>query len=199
MKHTAKVAGIILAAGTSSRMGRPKQLLPFKGKTLLAWAIEAAIQSSLTQVILVLGHNTADIQKTLDFPDLSIIHNPEYQQGQSASIRHGIKALDTSIDAVMFLLGDQPLLKPKTINTLIAAYREKHGLIVAPTFQGNRGNPVLFDRLLFPRLETLSNDSGGRILFKEYADQINLVEVDDPGIHIDVDTLDDYEELKIDY
>ncbi|MBN1849467.1 MAG: molybdenum cofactor cytidylyltransferase [Deltaproteobacteria bacterium] len=193
--HSTKVAGIILAAGMSSRLGEPKQLLTYKGKTLLNRVIEAAIQSSLTQVFIVLGHNAGDIQKTIEYSNISIIRNPQYHEGQSSSIRHGIKALAPSVNAVMFLLGDQPLIRSATINILIADYIEKQSLITVPTFEGERGNPVLFDRRLFSRLESLSGDSGGRVLFSEYADQISLVEVDDAGILTDVDTLEDYERL----
>jgi len=194
--HSTKIAGIILAAGTSSRLGQPKQLLTYKGKTLLNWVIEVAIQSSLSQIILVLGHKADDIQKTIIYPNISILHNPQYHQGQSSSIRHGIKALDPLIDAAMFLLGDQPMIKLETINTLIAAYGKEKSLIVMPTFQGKRGNPVIFDRRFFPQLKTLSGDSGGRVLFDENVDQILMVEVDDPGILMDVDSFEDYEKLQ---
>ena len=194
--HSTKVTGIILAAGTSSRLGQPKQLLTYKGKTLLNWVIEAAVESSLAQVILVLGHKAAEIQKTIDYPNISIIYNAQYDQGQSSSIRHGIKAFDPSVDAAMFLLGDQPLIKTATIDALINSYAKKQSMIIAPTFKGKRGNPVLFDRRLFPQLETLPGDSGGRVLFDEYADQIFLVEVNDPGILIDVDSFEDYEKLQ---
>jgi len=194
--HSINIAGIILAAGTSSRMGKPKQLLTYKGKTLLNWVLETAIQSSLSRVVLVLGHSAAEIQKTLDYPNIPIIFNAQYHQGQSSSIRHGINALEPSTNAAMFLLGDQPLIKTATINALISSYTEKQSLITVPTFQGKRGNPVIFDRRLFPQLETLSGDSGGRVLFDENVDQIAIVEVDDPGILMDVDSFEDYEKLQ---
>jgi molybdenum cofactor cytidylyltransferase len=189
------IAGIILAAGISSRLGQPKLLLRLRDKPLLAWVIEAARNSLLTKTVLVLGHNAAQIQKILNYPDIAIVYNPDYEKGQSHSIRHGMKALDPSTDAVIFLLGDQPMVRPETINALITAYAENRSLIIVPTFRGRRGNPVLFDRRLFQKLKKISGDSGGRVLFGEYPDSILDVAVKDKGIHMDVDTQADYQKL----
>ncbi len=177
-------------------MGQIKQLLPFRSKTILACVIDAAIDSFLKKIILVLGHAASEIEQTLNYPNLSIVYNPEYKKGQSYSIKYGVREVDKSVDAIIFLLGDQPLVKPETINKLMVVYSEKRSLIVLPTFQRKRGNPVLFDRLLFRRLEKLSGDSGGKVLFNEYADQTSRVAVQDPGIHFDVDTQADYLKLQ---
>ena len=193
---SANVAGVILDAGKSSRVGKIKQLLPLSGKAILSYVIEAAIASLLDKVILVLGHAAREIQQMLNYPEISIVYNPMYDRGQSYSVKYGLREVDRSVDAVMFLLADQPLVQPETINKLITAYAEERSLIVLPTFQGKRGNPVLFDRRLFQRLKNLSGDSGGKDLIDEYNDQISKVAVQDPGIHFDVDTQADYLKLQ---
>ena len=121
--------------------------------------------------------------------------NPDYCLGQSSSLKAGLAALTEETDAALFLLGDQPLITPQLIDTILAAYTASPHPIVLPTFHGKRGNPVLFGRETFPRLTALTGDQGARPLFEEYADRILAVAVDDPAIHLDVDTAEEYERL----
>ncbi len=190
-----KVAGIILAAGESLRMGKTKQLLNFRGKLLLQWVIDSALESQLDKVVLVLGHEFHKIKAALDCSRVTVILNADYQQGQSSSLKAGLKQLKDDYDGVMFILGDQPLVNAATLNELLAAYQSNQTPITAPTFRGKPGNPVLMDCSLFPELKNLSGDVGGRVLKQTYADKILHVPVSDSGILVDLDTPDDYHQI----
>lgn len=191
-RSTPLTSGIILAAGQSKRMGRVKQLLPFRGKTILSHIADTALGSRLHEVIVVLGYAAEDIQQAVDLGDAKVIINNDYKSGQSASLRIGLSAISEHSEAALFILGDQPLVTTDVMNRLIEEYgQEKKGFLI-PTFQGKRGNPVLVGRSFFPRLESLAGDQGAGVLFEEYSDQIKEIDVGDRGIHFDVDTLDDY-------
>ena len=189
---TPSISGIILAAGRSERLGRVKQLLPFRGKPMLSHIVETSLGSRLHEVIVVLGYKAGEIEQTVDLGDATVIINNDYEAGQSTSLRIGLSAISDHSKAALFILGDQPLVTTEVINRLIGEYAlEKKGFLI-PVFQGKRGNPVLIDRSIFPRLASLTGDQGARVLFEEYADQIKEIDVGDEGIHCDVDTLDDY-------
>lgn len=194
-----KVAGIILAAGTSSRMGRTKQLLPYKGATILGAVVENALAADLDPVILVLGCDAARIEKTLrqqmDVSKLKTTFNPDFKNGQSSSIVQGLKNVENNTDAAMFLLGDQPQITPATLNYLVDTFKKKPVPIMAPCYEGQRGNPVIFSRSLFPELRVLEADTGARILFKKHAHQIRMLAVTDPAIVTDIDTPLDYQQI----
>jgi molybdenum cofactor cytidylyltransferase len=197
MKHSLKVTGIILAAGASSRMGRTKQLLPFRGQTLLECVVDTALASSLHRIVVVLGHESEVLEPLLASRDVAVIHNSHYDKGQSSSIKTGLHALTEEADAALFLLGDQPLVTPEIINLILAAYETSPSPIVLPVFKGKRGNPALFSRETFPRLAALKEDCGARPLFVEYAEHILKVPVSDPAIHFDIDTEKDYRQLLL--
>lgn len=195
MSTSPNVIGIILAAGESSRMGAIKQMLPFKGKTILQWVIDNAIASSLQEVIAVIGHRAELIEPIIAGKDLKVVINNDYRKGQSSSILTGLLALPEETEAVLFILGDQPLVAPETINRILNAYKDSQYPIVLPVFNGIRGNPVLFSRETFFHLKSLDGDCGARPLFKEYDGNILEVPVDDPNIRFDLDTEDDYRRL----
>lgn len=195
MSALPNIVGIILAAGESSRMGAVKQTLPFNGKTILQWVIDNAIASSLQRVVVVIGHRVDLIEPMLEGKDITVVINSDYQTGQSSSLKAGLRSLTGETEAVLFLLGDQPLVESETINSILSGYVTSKSPIVLPMFNGKRGNPVLFSRETFSTLESLSGDCGARTLFQEYAGKILEVPVDDPNIHFDLDTEDDYRRL----
>jgi molybdenum cofactor cytidylyltransferase len=176
-------------------MGRAKQLLRFRGQTLLECVVDNALRSLLHEVVVVVGHQADRLVPLLTGRGVAVVRNPRYASGQSSSIRAGLGALGAEADAALFLLGDQPLITPEIIDTILAAYQRNPAPIVQPTFGGRRGNPVLFDRRTFPRLTALAADTGARVLFEAYAGQIVKVPVADPAIHFDIDTEQDYRRL----
>ncbi len=176
-------------------MGQPKQLLPFRGRTVLEWVVDNALASTLYRVIVVLGHEAEALKPIMEQRRVTTVVNPSYEAGQSSSLKTGLRALTEETDAVLFLLGDQPLITPETIDLIIAAFNDSPSPIVMPTFEGRRGNPVLFSRETFPRMEALSGDSGARSLFQEYAQEMRSVAVHTPTILFDLDTKEDYHRL----
>lgn len=188
------IGALVLAAGRASRFGALKQLAPFRGKPLLAATLDVVRASQVADVVLVLGHGAETIQRTVDLEGITVVHNPAYEQGLSTSIRTGLRTVADGIEGLLLILGDQPLVQPRTLNRLIEAFTETRPSVVIPTYRGQRGNPVLWDLRLRPRLEALQGDLGGRALFAELDDLV-LLEVDDPGVVVDIDTRADLVEV----
>ena len=203
-------AAIILAAGSSTRMGggRHKLLLPLHNRPVLAHVLDAVLASQARPVVLILGHQAEQVQAHIasyvTHPDLSLIENPDYLQGMSTSMRLGILALRScdytkspngEIDSALVLLGDQPLITAQDINTLITTYRTTGKRIIAPTYEGKRGNPILFDASLFPELLEVTGDEGGRSVLERHRDEIATVEMGNPLANIDVDTWEAYQRV----
>ena len=187
-----KTAGIVLAAGRSSRFGRVKQLLPWGETTLVGHVVDLALDSGLDPVIVVTGSDAEHVAAALHGRPVRTVFNPDFSGGQSTSIRRGIEALPQNTGAVIFLLADQPGVTREVVRRLIQSHGETLAPIVLPTYQGKRGNPVLFDASVFGDLKNLAGDLGGRALFKGYDASILRVAVDEPGILIDIDTPEDY-------
>ncbi len=190
-----KIAGIILAAGSGVRMGKIKQLLPFKNKPLLSHVIENARESNLYETVVVLGHCADKIKKTVDFSGTKTIINSDYLKGQSTSLIKGLENVSPICDAAMFLLGDQPLVLKSIINTIIKAFKKSNSSITIPYYNDIRGNPVIIARSLFHELKLLSGDTGPRVIFNKFQKSILKVQVSDNAILIDVDTKADYKKL----
>jgi len=162
------IAGIVLAAGLSSRLGRPKQLLPVLGEPLLRHTLRRVLASSLDDILLVVGPEADAIRAAAADLPLTVVFNPDAARGQSTSVRAGLGALSPEVDAAMFLLGDQPGLDPGVIDTLIRAWRTSGAPVVAPLYDDDIGNPVLFDRRVFPELASLEGDTGARPVVRAY-------------------------------
>lgn len=198
-RSNARVAAIVLAAGSSSRMGEAKQLLPLGNSTVLEQTLKNLQASQADEIILVLGASAETIQHQISlrgFKNLRMVINPDYHQGMSTSLRAGLSSTDPTMDAALIVLADQPFTKPETLNQIIHHYRRSEARIVIPTHNGNRGNPVLLDRSIFPEVLALQGDTGFRAIFSQHQNEIAKVEVADRGILLDIDNRDDYELLR---
>ncbi len=188
-------AGIILAAGESTRFGKPKQLLDWKGKSFVRQIAETALQAGLWPVVVVTGSHAAETESTLNGLPVSIVYNPEYQQGQSTSIRAGILALPKNTGSAIFLLADQPQIPVDIIGALVESHTREMQAILAPlVLEERRANPVLFDRVTFPDLLRLTGDVGGRAIFDKH--RVEYLPWHDDILLFDVDKPEDYQRLK---
>lgn len=188
-----RVAGVILAAGGAQRMGQPKQTLRWRGLPLIRHVALAALDAGLMPVVIVTGSAADQVQAAIrDLPVL-LVHNPHWQAGQSSSVQAGVRALPPETGAAVFLLADQPQTPAQLISALVEAHAATLSPLVAPLVQGQRANPVLFDRASFPDLLALSGDQGGRALFARY--HIYWVPWHDPAVLQDIDTPEDYQRL----
>jgi molybdenum cofactor cytidylyltransferase len=191
------VSGVILAAGASTRMGRPKQLLPVAGKPLLQHVLDAALASRLDEVIVVLGHRADEIEAALTLGGRArVIVNPEFAAGQVTSLRCGVAAAAPAARAVAILLGDQPSLRSEAIDAMLDAFVAAGAGVraarpVYPDAGGRPGHPVLLAREIFCELEDLRGDQGARTLFCER--RPGVVEIPVAGEPPpDVDTPEDF-------
>ena len=190
-EHT---AGIILAAGRSTRYGSPKQLLDWKGKPFVRQVAKTALQAGLWPVVVVTGSHAAEVESCLKDLPVKIIHNPNYQQGQSTSIQAGLQTLLQNIGAAVFLLADQPQIPVEVIRALVDSHSQEMQSIHAPlVLEDRRANPVLFDQDTFPDLMQLTGDVGGRAIFSKY--KVEYIPWHDDILLLDVDNPEDYQRL----
>jgi molybdenum cofactor cytidylyltransferase len=189
-----KIAALILAAGRSSRMGGPNKLLAMlDGKPLVQHVLDAALGSRVASVTVVTGHmadRVASAVEAAEHPNrrAAIAHNPDFADGMSTSLKAGLSALPSDTEAAIILLADMPRVTSDMIDTLISAYEPANGsLIVVPTFDGRRGNPVLWSRRFFPDLSAITGDIGARNVIGTYPEAIAEVELG-PAVALDLDT-----------
>jgi molybdenum cofactor cytidylyltransferase len=190
-----RVAVLVLAAGRSTRMGGPnKMLADAKGEALVVHAVKAALESQAVEITVVLGHMAGEVRAAIEsaIPGrsrLRFVTNPDFAEGLSTSVRTGIAALSTNIDAAVVQLGDMPGVGSGLLNRLIAAFSPVEGrAICVPTVGGKRGNPVLWARRFFPEMAVLSGDSGAKHLIGEHADLVCEVEMAGEAAITDIDT-----------
>ena len=189
------IAAVVLAAGLSRRMGEAKLLLPVDGRPIVRHAVEGVRAAGLDPVLVVTGPDPAAIEAALAGLDARIVVNPAPEAGQAGSVRAGVAALPATVDTVLIALGDQPLLAPDIIPALLAAHRASDRPIVAPRYQDGPGNPVLFDRAVFPELLALEGDRGARPVIARDPARVEWVTLDRP-MPPDVDTPADYEKIR---
>jgi molybdenum cofactor cytidylyltransferase len=187
------IAGVILAAGSSQRLGRPKQLLMWRGRPLLQHVIEAAAASNLTELVVVLGHEADRISDALSLPGgARLAHNPDYRNGQASSLRVGLTALSGDSQAAAILLSDNPFVTAAVIDRVLEEFDRSAAPVVRPTFGGVPGHPVVVARSEWERWKKLTGDEGGRALLRE----AHVRELPLDGVAFtDVDTWDDYHAL----
>jgi molybdenum cofactor cytidylyltransferase len=190
------VSAIILAAGSSTRMGTVKPLVRIGGETMLERTLSALRESRVDEIIVVLGHSAALIQQSVRFDGARIVVNDSYYEGMASSLRTGLSSLRAETAAALIVLADQPFLKHETIDRLIEEYREKKPEIIVPTYNGFRGNPVLLDRSVFNELAELSGDIGCRAIFQGHKSGMLKVPVLDAGVLLDLDTPADVERFE---
>jgi molybdenum cofactor cytidylyltransferase len=188
-----KTAGIILAAGDSTRFGQPKQLLAFHGKPFVRVIAETALAAGLETVEVVTGAHAEGVEAAVRDLPVKIIRNPEWQAGQSSAIRTGLSALSEMFGSAIFLLADQPQVTSSLLRALVERHAQDLPAVLAPYVLDQRANPVLFDRDTFPDLLLLEGDQGGRGIFSKFSP--TYLDWLDERLLMDVDTPDDYHRL----
>jgi molybdenum cofactor cytidylyltransferase len=191
-----RVGALVMAAGRSSRMGANKLLMEDQGKPIVARVVEQALAADLAEVLVVTGHQEPEVRAALAGLPVRFAACPDYADGLSASLRCGINALPGDIDAALVLLGDMPRIGTALLRRMIAAFNPTEGrAIIVPSFQGKRGNPVLWDRRFFGEMTNLAGDVGARHLIGEHAELVTEIEAEDAGIFLDIDTPEAYRTL----
>lgn len=184
------IAGLILASGMSRRFGPANKLLAtVDGEAVLRRTVHPYLAAGLAPLIVVVGYEAERIIPTLEGLPVQLVLNPDFREGQSRALVRGMGALPADVRAVVIGVGDQPLLTVDVIEMLLAMYRRTHAPIVAPRYGGKPGNPVLFDRRVFPELMTVVGDQGGRSVVRNHDDTVST-DVD-ASAHLDVDTEED--------
>lgn len=189
-----KTAILILAAGSASRMGKMKQLLPYKSTTLLEWVIQQAQKSIVKNVFCVLGANKDTIEKQLTSNTIKIIYNPNYESGLSTSIVTGIDFLQKhNFDNALIMLADQPHVTSEYLNSLIEVSKKNPSKIITSNYQGSVGVPAIFPKKYFNDLLNLEGDKGAKNFLLQHND--NVIKVNSHQNLLDIDTPEDYQHL----
>jgi molybdenum cofactor cytidylyltransferase len=198
MENRANHCGIVvLAGGQSSRLGRPKQLLPYKESTLIKHAAEVALQAEMGPVVVVTGANADVIGKALEGLPVKIVVNSGWEEGMASSLRMGLHALVESFpqtDGILFMVCDQPFVTKSLLRCLLQVQQDTGKAITACGYQGKMGTPALFHRSFFEKLMELEGDKGARLLIAAFPDEV--AEVPFAAGAIDIDTREDYEKLR---
>jgi CTP:molybdopterin cytidylyltransferase MocA len=190
------IAGLVLAAGESSRMGRAKALLTYRGQTFLETSVAALRASGITRIAVVLGHHAEEIERALDLQGIEVVINRDYRRGQSSSLLSGLSALTApELEAIVLCLVDYPAVSPATVRALVGHFEKTRAPVVIPTFQGQRGHPVVIGRALFDELARLSPEEGANAVIRKHRPETHCVEVEDRGILLDIDDAESYQRL----
>jgi molybdenum cofactor cytidylyltransferase len=189
------VSGLILAAGTSSRLGQQtKQLLPWHDTTMLGWVVRRVEASLLDEVLVVVGHEAEEIRRHVVLQRARFVEAPDFHEGCTSSIRAGLEALHPQSAAVVLILGDQPGIERETIAALVEGWRRMQTPVVRVSYRGRSGHPMLFTKALFGQLKALHGDKGVWKLCDAHSEWVREIEVDRP-FPGDVNTWKDYARL----
>jgi molybdenum cofactor cytidylyltransferase len=187
------ITAVVLAAGASTRMGRPKQLLELDGKPMLQHTVNL-VAARFEEVVVVLGHEADAIEAALQVPQgMRLVRNPEYRSGQASSVKVGIAAVAAESEAAAVFLGDQPGMSDGLVEEVVEAYRSSTARVVRPGTRDAPGHPVLVRRESFQRWSLLTGDEGARGLMR--GEEVHFVATSTP-LPDDVDTPEDYERLR---
>jgi molybdenum cofactor cytidylyltransferase len=183
---------IILAAGESKRMGSPKMLLPFKETTIIESVITNVLSSETDNILVVLGAYYDAVKARIINMPVKHCYNEYYKQGMLSSVKCGLRNLPLGIEAVLIFQGDQPMIGPEAINSVIKGFRSSHKGIVIPVHNERRGHPLLVDKKYRDEIEKLDSNDGLRSLSSLFSEDVLEIAIDDPGILRDIDTQDEY-------
>jgi molybdenum cofactor cytidylyltransferase len=187
------LAGIVLAAGESRRMGQPKQLLPFGKGTILERVVDTLLTAGVGEVVVVLGHLADPVRAVLGDRPVRAVVNTEYRQGMLSSVKCGVHAIGTGYDAVLIALGDQPHIEGAVVSEVMRAYRDGDAGIVIPRYGDKKGHPIIINLQRYRQaIANLPEDAGLNLLMQEHADDVRLIDVATEDIIRDIDVPDDY-------
>jgi molybdenum cofactor cytidylyltransferase len=184
------ITAVVLSAGESSRMGRPKALLPIDGQSFIERIVGALKRGGLERIVVVLGFDAEEMRKEIEYLPVEIVVNPEYQRGQLSSLQSALRHLSgvTNCDGVMVHLVDHPYIDAKLIDVMLRRFSETKSLIVVPRHQGKRGHPVIFSRALFSELLDAPMAEGAKAVVNAHRAETLEIDTEDVGITLDIDT-----------
>ena len=190
------VSAILTAAGESTRMGRPKPLLPWHGATLVEHGVRSLSEAGADEVVVVLGHEADEIAPLVDASGGRWVINPDYRRGRTTSIKAGLRAVSAEADVIVLLSVDQP--RPsELIAAVLRAHLEGDAPITTPRYQGRGGHPLVFSSALKPELEAISEEGQGlREVFEAHRGEAREVQIEDPIVRLDLNTPEDYEDAR---
>ena len=195
--HIKLTCGIVLlAAGASSRLGKPKQLLPYEGTTLLKHAVQLAVDAALKPIVIVVGANANILNIEIEESQANIVMNETWQEGMASSIRTGLQKmleLEPTINSVIMMVCDQPFVTVQLLQDLMAKHIETGKPIIASNYKNNLGTPALFDATIFSELMQLKGDTGAKKILNNHPEWVAAI--DFPMGEIDIDTEEDYKKL----
>lgn len=184
------ISAVILSAGESSRMGRPKALLPIDGETFIEKIVGALRKTSVKRIIVILGHNADEMKRRIEHLPVEILINPDYKLGQLSSLQVALRRLEKEpdCDGVLVHLVDHPYLDAKLAETMMERFAAGEKLIVVPHYNGKRGHPVIFSRRLFGELLAAPMDQGAKAVVNAHSADTLEVGTENEGITLDIDT-----------
>lgn len=184
------IVAVILSAGESSRMGRPKALLPVDGETFIERIVGALARTRVGKIIVILGHDAETLKRRLEHLAVAFLVNADYKSGQLSSLQTAVRRLqsDRECDGMLVHLVDHPYISSTLVDMMIERFYASNKLIVVPRCRGKRGHPVIFSRALFAELLNAPLDQGAKAVVNAHRDETLEIETDDAGIAVDIDT-----------
>lgn len=187
------IVAVVLSAGASSRMGRPKALLPVDGVPFIERIVRALERTEVDRTLVVLGHNAEAMREAIAYLGVNTVVNPDYARGQLSSLHTAIRALDGEpVEAILVHLVDHPFIESRLVDRMIERFRAEEKLIVVPRFNGRRGHPVLFSSKLFPEFLAASLDTGAKPVVRGHPAETLELDTGEAGILVDIDTPEEY-------
>jgi molybdenum cofactor cytidylyltransferase len=188
--------GIVLAAGSSTRMGTQKLLLPYREDTIIGTVVNQVLASKVDRIMVVLGADHLEVKAALNGQPVEFCHNREHKKGMLSSVMCGVRSLPEDANAALIFLGDQPEISSRVTDAVIEAYNEDIKGIVVPVHEHRRGHPLLIDLKYRKEIDRLDLEQGLRALMHQFPEDVLEVEVDAPGILVDIDTKEDYSRAR---